>query len=123
MEQLVASKYVSDLRQLIFLKKHDVVREVARQQVVKERIESIINECDPMISKIKEIDNKAQLSEQEAKEKEELKEKLVERWRVKLYYQNELKQSEKDLVQFQTQLDDLQGQLTHIELCHPDVAK
>ena len=76
-----------------------------------------------MISKIKEIDNKAQLSEQEAKEKEELKEKLVERWRVKLYYQNELKQSEKDLVQFQTQLDALQGQLTHIELCHPDVAK
>ena len=123
MEQLVASKYVSDLRELIFLKQHDVVHELARQQVVKERIESIINECDPIISKIKEYDNKAQLSEQEAKEKEELKEKLVERWRVKLYYQNELKQSEKDLVQFQTQLDALRGQLTHIELCHPDVAK
>ena len=123
MEQLVASKYVSDLRELIFLKKHNVVRELARQQVVKERIQSIINECDPIISKIKEYDNKAQLSEQEAKEKDELKEKLVERWRVKLWYQNELKESEKDLVQFQTELDDLQGQLVHIELCHPDVAK
>ena len=123
MEQLVASKYVSDLRELIFLKKHNVVRELARQQVVKERIQSIINECDPIISKIKEYDNKAQLSEQEAKEKDELKEKLVERWRVKLYYQNELKESEKDLVQFQTELDDLRGQLAHIELCHPDVAK
>ena len=123
MEQLVASKYVSDLRELIFLKQHDVVRELARQQVVKERIQSIINECDPIISKIKEYDNKAQLSEQEAKEKEELKEKLVERWRFKLYYQNELKESEKDLVQFQTELDALRGQLAHIELCHPDVAK
>ena len=123
MEQLVASKYVSDLRELIFLKKHDVVRELARQQVVKERIESIINECDPIMSKIKEYDNKAQLSEQEAKEKEELKEKLVERWRFKLYYENELKQSQKDLFQFQTELDALRGQLLHIEVCHPDVAK
>ena len=119
----MASKYVSDLRELIFLKQHDVVRELARQQVVKERIESIINECDPIISKIKEYDNKAQLSEQEAKEKEELKEKLVEWWRFKLYYQNELKESEKDLVQFQTELDALRGQLVHIELYHPDVAK
>ena len=57
------------------------------------------------------------------KEKEELTEKLVEKWRVKFFYMNELTQSEKDFVRFQNELDALRAQLTHIELCHPDVAQ
>ena len=35
MEHYLGTQYVSDLRELIFLKQHDVVRELARQQVVK----------------------------------------------------------------------------------------
>ena len=54
MQHYLGTQYVSDLRELIFLKQHDVVRELARQQVVKERIESIVKECDPIVSKIKE---------------------------------------------------------------------
>ena len=105
MKHYLGTQYVSDLRGLIFLKQHDVVRELARQQVVKERIESIVKECDPIVSKIKEYDNKDQLSEQEAKKKDQLKEKIFEKWRVKLYYVNELTHSEKELHRFQTELD------------------
>ena len=123
MEHYLGTQYVADLRELIFLKQHDVVRELARQQVVKERIESIVKECDPIVSKIKEYDNKDDLSEQERKEREELQEKLVEKWKFKLYYQDELKNAEKQLVRFQSELDELRAQLAHIELCHPEVAE
>ena len=119
MENYLSTQYVSDLRELIFLKQH----ELARQQVVKERKESIIKECDPIVSKIKEYDNKDQLSEQEAKEREELQEKLVEKWKFKLYYQDELKDNETELVRFQMEFDALRAQLAHIELCHPDMAE
>ena len=120
MEHYLGTQYVSDLRELIFLKQHDVVRELARQQVVKERIESIVKECDPIVSKIKEYDNKDDLSEQERKEREELQEKLVEKWDFKLYYHDELKNTEKQLVRFQSELDELRAQLAHIELSHPE---
>ena len=120
MEHYLGTQYVSDLRELIFLKQHDVVRELARQQVVKERIESIVKECDPIVSKIKEYDNKDDLSEQERKEREELQEKLVEKWNFKLYYYDELKNAEKQLVRFQSELDELRAQLAHIELSHPE---
>ena len=65
MEHCLGTQYVSDLRELNFSKQHDIVRELARQQVVKDRIESIVKECDTIVSKIKEYDNKDQLSEQE----------------------------------------------------------
>ena len=45
MEHYLGTQYMSDLRELIFLKQHDVVRELARQQVVKENfVESLL--CD-----------------------------------------------------------------------------
>ena len=58
---------------------------MARQGVLKEKIYSIIKECEPLISRIKEYNNKEKLTEEEAKDREELKEKLVERWRFKKY--------------------------------------
>ena len=114
---------MSDLRADIFLKKHAVTQEIARQAVLKEKKDSIIKECDPLVERIKEYNNKEKLTEEEAKDREELKEKLVERWRLKKYYEDECKDSEKDLVKFMTELDTLRGLLAHIELCHPNVAE
>ena len=113
---------MSDLRVDIFLKQHNMTREVARQGVLKEKIDSIIKECDPLVERIKEYNNKEKLTEEEAKDREELREELVERWRLKKYYEDECKDSEKDLIKFMTELDTLQGVLAHIELCHPNVA-
>ena len=114
---------MSDLRATIFLKQHNVTREVARQGVLKEKIDSIIKECDLLVERIKEYNNKEKLTEEEAKDREELKEKLVERWRFKKYYEDECNDSKKDLIKFMTALDTLQGLLVHIELCHPSVAE
>ena len=76
-----------------------------------------------MVERIKEYNNKEKLTEEDAKDREELKEKLVERWRFKKYYEDECNDSEKDLIKFMTELDTLQGLLAHIELCHPYVAE
>ena len=46
--------------------------------------------------------------------------KLVEKWNFKLYYHEELKNAEKQLVRFQSELDELRAQLVHIELSHPE---
>ena len=80
---------MSDLRADIFLKQHDVTQEIARQAVLKEKNDSIIKECDLLVEGIKEYNNKEKLTEEEAKDREELKEKLVERWRLKKYYEDE----------------------------------
>ena len=113
--------YVSDLKALIFARQHDVIRALAKRDVLNQKKEDIIKECEPWLEKIKEYDNKEQLTEEEVKDREELKEKVVERWRFKLYYQDEAEKSEKDLVKFSTELNTLSGQLFHIELCHPNV--
>ena len=70
------------------MKQQNVTREVARQGVLKEKIDSIIKECDLLVERIKEYNNKEKLTEEEAKDREELKEKLVERWRFKKYYEH-----------------------------------
>ena len=114
---------MSDLRAMIFLKQHNMTREVARQGVLKEKLDSIIKECDLLVERIKEYNNKEKLTEEEAKDRDKLKEKLVERWRFKKYYEDECNDSKKDLVKFMTELDTLQGLLAHIELCHPNVAE
>ena len=74
---------MSDLRATIFQKKHNVTREVARQGVLKDKIDSIIKECYPLVERIKKYNKKEKLTEEEAKGSDELKEKLVERWKVK----------------------------------------
>ena len=94
---------------------------MARQGVLKEKIDSIIKECDPLVERIKEYNNKEKLTEKEAKDREELKEKLVERWRFKKYYQDECNDNNKDLIKFMKELDTLRGLLAHIELCRPNV--
>ena len=96
---------------------------MARQGVLKDRIDSIIKECDPLVERIKEYNNKEKLTEEEAKDRDELKEKLVERWRFKKYYDDEFKDSKQSCVKFMTELDTLRGLLAHIELCHPNVAE
>ena len=70
---------------------------MARQGVLKDKIDSIIKECDPLVERIKEYNNKEKLTEEEAEDRDELKEKLVKRWRLKKYYQDEYNDSEKDL--------------------------
>ena len=115
--------FMSDLRADIFLKQHDVTREIARQTVFKEKTDSIIKECDALVERVKEYNNKEKLTEEEAKDREELKEKLVERWRFKKYYDDEFKDSKESCIKFMTELDTLQGLLAHIELCHPNVAE
>ena len=120
--QYLNTTYVSDLKALIFTRQHDVIRALAKRDTLNQKKEDIIKECEPWLEKIKEYDNKEQLTEEEVKYREELKEKVVERWRFKLYYQDEAEKSEKDLVKFSTELDTLRGQLFHIELCHPNVA-
>ena len=114
--------YVSDLKALIFTRQHDVIRALAKRDALNQKKEDIIKECEPWLEKIKEYNNKEQLTKEEVKDREELKEKVVERWRFKLYYQDEAEKSEKDLVKFSTELDTLRGQLFHIELCYPNVA-
>ena len=114
---------MSDLRADIFLKQHDVTREIARQTVLKEKTDSIIKECDALVERVKEYNNKEKLTEEEAKDREELKEKLFERWRLKKYYDDEFKDSKESCVKFMTELDTLRGLLAHIELCHPNVAE
>ena len=113
---------MSDLKALIFTKQHDVIWALAKRDALNQKKDYIIKECDPLVEKIKEYDNKEQMTEQEAKDREEMKEKVVERWRFKLYYQDEAEKSEKDLLKFTTELDTLRGQLLHIELCHNNVA-
>ena len=115
--------FMSDLRADIFLKQHDMTREIARQTVLKEKTDSIIKECDALFERVKEYNNKEKLTEEEAKDREELKEKLVERWRFKKYYDDEFKDSKESCVKFMMELDTLQGLLAHIELCHPNVAE
>ena len=115
--------FMSHLRADIFLKQHDVTREIARQTVLKDKTDSIIKECDMLVKRIKEYNNKEKLTEEEAKDREELQEKLVERWRFKKYYDDEFKDSKESCVKFMTELDTLQGLLAHIELCHPNVAE
>ena len=115
--------FMSDLRATIFQKKHNVTREVARQGVLKDKIDSIIKECDPLVERIKEYNKKEKMTEEEAKDCDELKEKLVERWRLKKYYQDQFNDSEGDLAKFMKELDTLRGLLAHIELCHPNVAQ
>ena len=122
-EHYLNTTFMSDLRATIFSKQHNMTREVARQGVLKEKINSIIKECKPLISQIKEYNKKEKLTEEEAKDREEVKEKLVERWRFKKYYQDECNDSEKDLVKFMKELDTLRGLLAHIELCHPNVTE
>ena len=122
-EHYLNTTFMSDLRGTIFSKQHNVTQEVARQGVLKEKINSIIKECEPLISQIKEYNNKEKLTEEEAKDREELKDKLVERWRFKKYYQDECYDSEKDLVKFMKELDTLRGLLAHIELCHLNVTE
>ena len=114
---------MSDLRATIFQKKHNVTREVARQGVLKDKIDSIIKECDPLVERIKEYNKKEKMTEEEAKDCDELKEILVERWRLKKYYQDQFNDSEGDLAKFMKELDTLGGLLAHIELCHPNVAQ
>ena len=80
---------------------------MARQGVLKEKTDSIKKECGPLVSRIKEYNNKEKLTEEEAKDREKLKEKLVERWRFKKYYQDECNNSEKDLIKFMKELDTL----------------
>ena len=115
--------FMSDLRVDIFLKQHDVTQEIARQTVLKEKTDSIIKECDTLVERIKEYNNKEKLTEEEAKDREELKEKLVERWRFKKCYDDEFKDSKESCIKFMTELDTLRGLLAHIELCHPNVAE
>ena len=122
-ENYLNMTFISDLRVTIFQKKHYVTREVARQGVLKDKIDSIIKECDPLVERIKEYNNKEKLTEEEAKDRDELKEKLVERWRLKKYYQDQCNDSEKDLAKFMKELDTLRGLLAHIELCLPNVAQ
>ena len=78
-EHYLNTTFMSDLRATILSKQHNVTLEVARQGVLKGKINSIIKECEPLISRIKEYNNKEKLTEEEAKGREELKEKLVER--------------------------------------------
>ena len=122
-EHYLNTTFMSDLRVNIFLKQHDVTREIARQTVLKEKTDSIIKECDALVERVKEYNNKEKLTEEEAKDRDELKEKLVERWRFKKYYDDEFKDSKQSCVKFMTELDTLQGLLAHIELCHPNVAE
>ena len=114
---------MSDLRATIFQKKHNITQEVARQGVLKDKIDSIIKDRDPLGERIKEYNKKEKLTEEEAKDCDELKEKLVERWRLKKYYQDQLNDSEGDLAKFMKELDTLRGLLARIELCHPNVAQ
>ena len=106
-EHYLNTTFMSDLRAMIFQKKHNVTQEVARQGVLKDKIDSIIKECDPLVERIKEYNNKEKLTEEEAKDRDELKEKLVKRWRLKKYYQDECNDSEKDLAKFVKELDTL----------------
>ena len=99
---------MSDLRADIFLKQHDVTREIARQTVLKEKTDSIIKECDALVERVKEYNNKEKLTEEEAKDRDELKEKLVERWRFKKYYDDEFKDSKESCVKFMMELDTLE---------------
>ena len=69
--------FMSDLRAMIFWKQQNVTRELSKQAVLKEKKDSIIKECDPLVERIKEYNNKEKLTEGEAKDREELKEKLV----------------------------------------------
>ena len=76
-----------------------------------------------MVERVKEYNNKEKLTEEEAKDREELKEKFVERWRFKKYYDDEFKDSKESCVKFMMELDTLRGLLGHIELCYPNVAE
>ena len=122
-EHYLNTTFMSDLRVTIFQKKHNVTQEVARQGVLKDKIDSIIKECDALVERIKKYNKKEKMTEEEAKDCDELKEKLVERWRLKKYYQDQFNDSEGDLAKFMKELDTLQGLLAHIELCHPNVAQ
>ena len=122
-EHYLNTTFMSDLRATIFQKKHNMTQEVARQGVLKDKIDSIIKECDPLVERIKEYNKKEKITEEEAKDCDELKEKLVERWRLKKYYQDQFNDSEGDLAKFMKELDTLRGLLAHIELCHPNVAQ
>ena len=122
-EHYLITTFMSDLRATIFQKKHNVIREVARQGVLKDKIDSIIKECDPLVERIKEYNKKEKLTEEEAKDSDELKEKLVERWRLKKYYQDQFNDSEVDLAKFMKELDTLRGLLARIGLCHPNVVQ
>ena len=59
--------FMSDLRADIFFKQHDMTGEIARQAVLKEKTDSIIKECDLLVERIKEYNNKEKLTEEEAK--------------------------------------------------------
>ena len=94
-------QYVSDLEQLIFVKKHQLVAAVAEQKAVNDRKVIVKEQCDQLAA-----DNKM--------------EELVKKWQILKFYQDRGKILEEKIKTVGEELGVLQVQKLHMQLVHLD---